>query len=892
MSVRQRSMKTGSVFLPLERMGTVQATMAREQWAGQLRERLIADAAPWSSMSDAELRDLVVGHTLPRSWFVWSAGYCPSCLADMPMYAWVIDATAHPWKVKCPHCLELFPKNDFFAYYRSGLDEDGLFQPERADRRLLRGTLEAEDAGAAIDDGWGYIDESGNCWRFVGYYLVAGQWRELVLGGIRKLAQAYAATGDKAFARRAAVLLERLAERFPAYDFASQGVMYEGEYVREGYVTYSIDSCIEVRELALCYDLVFEGALKDDRRRASRIEQGIFREALGHLVKLDCNAPQTEFTVLLLRVVLEWPVCRNEVYAELWSLLNRITAVDGLTGEKGLAGYAAWSPHTVAEMAGWFLLLDRFFLEEALLQCPTLVNAFRFHLDTWCLGRYYPQIGDVGSFALPIAEYKGAELRIPDCVAPSAYALFWRLFEVTGDPAFAQLMHRANGNRHEGLPYDLLCEEPAAVQASIAELIKRRGADPALGSVLMRDWHVAILRSGAGRDARALWIGFDTGFDHGHLGGLNVGLFAKGLDLLPDFGYPPVQYGSWETTRALWYGSTAAHHTALIDGANHLPDKSGSTVLWSPGSVMQTIRVEGSAMIADAGVRFERTLALIDVSDTDFYVLDVIRLAGGRRHEKYAHGTFGSLAVEGDRFAACEPFGHPELMRGFRARSASELPWTTYWDVEDRYGLEPDRSGIRLNYLEYTEDAAVCSAEGWVSVGDYNSMEEAWIPSLMIRRELSGEAASAGETLCSAFVSLLSPSSDGDPCCIRSSARLRRADEADREPGGVALEIGSSSFEIRDLIVLPDPEAAEQGIAYMDAMNGRIVFDGEALLVRFRGESLERIIMCRGSLLQLPGLNITAIAPAERVEIAFCHGEPQVIAGDEKQLCISWEKEG
>ena len=46
---------------------------------------------------------------------------------------------------------------------------------------------------------------------------------------------------------------------------------------------------------------------------------------------------------------------------------------------------------------------------------------------------------------------------------------------------------------------------------------------------------------------------------------MNLGLFAKGLDLMPDFGYPPVQFGGWGSRRAHWYRSTPAHNTVVVD---------------------------------------------------------------------------------------------------------------------------------------------------------------------------------------------------------------------------------------------------------------------------------------------------------------------------------------
>ena len=50
---------------------------------------------------------------------------------------------------------------------------------------------------------------------------------------------------------------------------------------------------------------------------------------------------------------------------------------------------------------------------------------------------------------------------------------------------------------------------------------------------------------------------------------MNLGFFAKGLDLLPDFGYPRVQYGGWRSGKAKWYTMSAAHNTIVVDRKDH-----------------------------------------------------------------------------------------------------------------------------------------------------------------------------------------------------------------------------------------------------------------------------------------------------------------------------------
>jgi len=118
----------------------------------------------------------------------------------------------------CPHCRELFPKNDFEKFYRSGLDERNVFDPNRADRSLLFNAEHPDPADPlhkfAVDDGEGYVDGEKR-WRFIGAYLIYGQWKKAIVDGIISLSAAYAVTGDKAYAHRAGVLFDRVADLYP-----------------------------------------------------------------------------------------------------------------------------------------------------------------------------------------------------------------------------------------------------------------------------------------------------------------------------------------------------------------------------------------------------------------------------------------------------------------------------------------------------------------------------------------------------------------------------------------------------------------------------------------------------------------------------------------------------
>ena len=113
------------------------------------------------------------------------------------MYSWIIDETK-PFKLQCPECKTVFPDNDYTAYLQSGLKDKSLL------------------TGKCVDDGRGWKDgdKPGKYW-FVAYY---NHWtlKRRIEKLLPQLANAYARTGDPAFAERALVMLDKLAEYYPA----------------------------------------------------------------------------------------------------------------------------------------------------------------------------------------------------------------------------------------------------------------------------------------------------------------------------------------------------------------------------------------------------------------------------------------------------------------------------------------------------------------------------------------------------------------------------------------------------------------------------------------------------------------------------------------------------
>ncbi len=873
----ETELKQRSVFYPARLIENARRNVGQYDWARQIRDSVVQQAEPWMELSDEELWSLMFGPTITRSWMVWSDGHCPSCEKSVPMYNWEMDAMERPWRTRCPHCQEIFPKNDFHKFYCSGLDQHGVFAPERADRSLLFNNEHPDPNDPlhkfGVDDGEGYVGGDKR-WRFIGAYLVYGQWKQAVLGGIKKLAAAHVVTGDKRYAHKAAVMLDRVADLYPTFDFKKQALLYER--VRgAGYVSVWHDACEETRELALAYDQIFEGIEGDQalveflQAKAEKfaptnpknsiqdiranIEARILRDALANTAKISSNYPRTPIAIAIMKAILRWPRKRDEVLSIIDGFLKRATAVDGVTGEKGLANYSAFGLQSIGLFLGEWDRAIPGFLDEVYKRQPRLHDMYRFHIDTWCFTSYYPLSGDTGWFARKIDQYQGVRFLRPDrksgyshkdaTLSPSMFTLMWRLHRLTGDPAFAQALYIANEKSTEGLPYDLFADDPEGIRRGVAGVIAKEGERPKLKSVNKQQWHLAILRSGEGPDSRAAWLDYDSGGGHSHSDGMNLGLFAKGLDLMPDCGYPPVQFGGWGSAKANWYKMTASHNTVVVDGKN-LAAGAGKTTLWADGEHFQCIRASAPALIG--GRQYERTVATIDMSGRDFYLVDIFRVVGGKDHAKFMHSHFGTIRTDGLQLGDAEPFGHGTQMRNFRSDPNPSPGWRVGWEIEDRYEILPKDAKVGLRYTDLTTDARASIAEGWVTAGQYNTSVETWIPRIMVR------CRSEKAPLVSTFVSVIEPYEDKSRIASIRRLSLQDSDGAQYADPNVAVEIVFRDGS-RDLLIAADvenplglePAVSKEGSTLVQP-EWKLQLDGELCVVRKdKTGKLKRISLCK-----------------------------------------------
>ncbi|MFC1596593.1 heparinase II/III family protein [Planctomycetota bacterium] len=176
--------KEQSRFVTAPMRAAALANAKKLPWAREQQERAVSAAKPWVERSDDELWAMVPAQELPRTIYTnegviykGQSPACPNCGDAAPAKygrSWWSPSLDKPWKIRCKQCGEVYPKNDFGAFYKTALDEHGMFRRKLGDRSLLfhADHPHPDDPLHAlyVDDGYGMFDPQGKRHDAIAYY--------------------------------------------------------------------------------------------------------------------------------------------------------------------------------------------------------------------------------------------------------------------------------------------------------------------------------------------------------------------------------------------------------------------------------------------------------------------------------------------------------------------------------------------------------------------------------------------------------------------------------------------------------------------------------------------------------------------------------------------------
>lgn len=607
-----------------EEIALARRRVAEDAAAGDLLKGIIKATQRWLAVPDEELRWRIPDSSVPRA-FDQSAAGCPIHGKEVyrhGTYPWLLDFD-NPFTIKCPVGGEVYPTGDFLAWYRGG----------RQDPTLVGGEYR--------DDGWGWVSPTGERHWLVAYGC-HWHWSRAIIPGVLNLSRAYLLTGDRTYAHKAAALLYRIAEVYPGMDYEYQsryGTLSPGY---NGKILNHIWETGVVRNLAEAYDNIWD-AIDDDEAlqqatglrgeeirafiEANLLEDaidgvlegkiqgnyGMHQSALATLVAVRQHAPGDE----LMASILDRTGAEGRYEGVRYALYNWIHR-DGVPYETGIGYCFSW----VANLTELATLTDRAGID--LFAEPPFRRLLQWPIDICINDRFTPALGDSGSVAHGF-------------VGPS-FDVYREAFARYGGADFAWMFERSGGRQSAFRTFDSLFLPPLgeALKRTLAE--HPRESPP---SRVLDGFGMAILNNAAQTLGAQVYYGWRGG--HSHRDGLTIDFYAHGRPVTPDLGYPDAM-NAFVSGIYSWSQATIAHNTVQIDSRQQTGNSGGRVLRFGAAPSLQFVDVEAPGNYP-ACSEYRRALLLISTDETNGYLIDIFRVAGGEHHDYSLHGPVGGATV-------------------------------------------------------------------------------------------------------------------------------------------------------------------------------------------------------------------------------------------------------
>ncbi len=635
-------------------------------------------------MSDEDIWEFIPSAEQVRALNVRFGVDCPIHGAEIfkkgGHYPWIMDRE-HPYKVKCPIGGEVYPTNDFDAW-------------NKGDKKEKLDTTEPY-----VDDGFGWIDSEGNRYFFVAHYNFWQRWRTDILPVVRKLSYVYTLTGDTSYSHKAAVMLAKIASEYPDMNYTKQG--YHLTWPNK-YLGKILDLCWEgdgtVMPLTQAYDEVYLSLDSDNELKQFLAKKGItnFKDYF-----------ETNFLQVAAKAIcdgiIEGNMNQQSQLATVAAVLDNNDPAKGLTSEqmidwimngKGemstlLYNGVCRDGSAAEESIGYMGIWASAFLELAnnlkplgydLISNPRLKKMVDFYIQTTVAGKFCPCIGDDrGSMT-------GGKKADWDRY------MFKKAYEAWGDPIYAKILNQTSW------PSGSWYEKPEDFEKQVKDAAKY-GSGIELKSRDLGGYGLGIFETGKDDNKRALVMHYGTsGAWHGHYDRLNLEMWAYGTCVMPDMGYPAL----WGDKAYTWTQSTPSHYCVQMDQDRQYKLE-GTLNLFAVSPDVQVMDANAELAYTDQSGMYRRTVAMVDTSDADSYLVDIFRVEGGKVHDYIFHGLpFGEFSMEGVTLGPPQakgtlagediefgqkmpngPTGGYQWLKSPR-RGKTDTNWSANWYVKDK----------------------------------------------------------------------------------------------------------------------------------------------------------------------------------------------------------------
>ncbi len=551
-----------------------------------------------------------------------------------------------------------------------------------------------------VDDGYGY--KTGNTlvingievpeiYSFIAYYNHWAIWNNdgEFCKIVDTLRDAYIYTGDAKYGRAGAILLDRVADIYPhLYVKPYIFLMGPNENWRHGKGVDRIWENATSRDWAKAYDAFFP--VYDDTqvvsflsKRAAKynldnpktdgslireyIETNILRQMFedAKAAHLNGNFGMTQSAVAAAAVVLDsvpetiemldWVFQNGETFREDSRWYDSDTQTGGDVMRRIIDQVSR--DGTNDEIAPNYIKLWYAYINMML---DVLAGYDKYPTaDLYNNPRYVKMLESL----IPFTMSRSTTLSIADSgnlVKPSFYidaTTAAAAFNYTKKPVFAQIIYFLNGNKTEGLHYDMYTPNPERLANEVAAVIAEHGEYDFDKSRLLAGYGLAALRGGTKVDSaiggvdtqRTFWMSFTRGYvgksnpysGHNHYDGLNLGIEAYGFNVAPDIGYPELtgtdKYRNWDK-------STVAHNTVVVNAKHQTNTEASDPLHFDDSGKVKVMDVDASDRYSETE-KYRRTVVTVDIDDEISYGVDFFRVKGGNEHV-YSFHAMSSLMPE------------------------------------------------------------------------------------------------------------------------------------------------------------------------------------------------------------------------------------------------------
>ena len=598
--------------------------------AKEIAEAVAKRADIWMAWDDAALRGIVTTADVPRAFNDATAG-CPQCGMNLyetgGTYPWIIDPKV-PFKVKCPVDGSTYPSNDFAAFYASGMN----------DRSLLTGDF--------ADDGRGWMSPSGEKHWFVAY---ANHWTWMnhIIPAAQDLARAYILTGNTAYGRKAAVLLDRITEVYPNMDHhpqsrygelqAARGGRYEGKILNHIWETSTLTSLAEAYDF--CWDAIADETVagKTAAQVRANIEANLLEEGIDGYFSGKIRGNFGMHQKALVYAGLARQFGKQDEWFD--AILKESGDADARTG----LNYALYNlvyrdgpPFETAPGYNFSWVANITTVAEALHRAnrdvyaiPKMRRLYDGVLDVVNIGMHTPSVGDSGWV------YGGF-------VGRDAW-VYQRAYQVFKEPRFLAHLQGFNATGDSGF-IDFESLFTPAIPSAPPENIPVRPR-------LMDGYGMAILNNPSNTVSLALYYGYAGG--HGHFDRLNFELYANELVMMPDLGYPDFM-NAYVPGIFTWSKNTIAHNTVTVDAKRQATIHQGTVQRFVDEGFARALDIDAPRTYGQTS-EYRRRLLMIDLDDARSYVVDCFTVKGGAQHDYSLHGPPGSFAALSGEWSEAAP---------------------------------------------------------------------------------------------------------------------------------------------------------------------------------------------------------------------------------------------